>query len=112
MLNFDEVTRCRDVGELNDFINQYVKERELEGESKRKHTWALFYTWRQNFLKREIKDFHFFMQKIKECPQCNEDPIVFIRKEHQKIGLCKEHWEKLAESEISFSTEDTTRIKT
>ncbi|MFW6110688.1 MAG: hypothetical protein ACOC6H_01475 [Thermoproteota archaeon] len=104
MLNFDEVTSCGDIRELNEFINRYVKERDLEGENKRKQTWALFYTWRQSFLKREIKNLNSFVQEIKGCTHCNEDPIVFIKKDHQKIGLCQEHWEKLSDSEISFST--------
>lgn len=106
MLDFDEVVKCNDVQELNHFIDKYVQERGLKGEAKSRHTWALFYTWRQFFLKRKIKNLSSFLTEIKECNQCKQNPVVFITENREKMGLCQKHWDQLAESGISFSERD------
>jgi hypothetical protein len=42
-LAFEDVTKCKDVAEVNSFIREYLDERELEGEERRRMYWALFY---------------------------------------------------------------------
>jgi len=45
-LNFDDVANCRNVESFNAFVEQYVSERGLVGESRRRMYWALFYAWK------------------------------------------------------------------
>jgi hypothetical protein len=45
-LKFEDVVHCRDIESLNAFINQFLSERGLVGESRRKYYWALFYAWK------------------------------------------------------------------
>jgi len=45
-LNFDDVAHCRDVASLNAFVEQFLSERGLIGESRRRMYWALFYAWK------------------------------------------------------------------
>jgi len=48
MLNFDDVTKCRTIEELNEFIRKYLDENNLQGELRMKTYWALFYRWKEN----------------------------------------------------------------
>jgi hypothetical protein len=45
-LVFTDVVRCKDVESFNDFVNQFLRERELFGEARRRMYWALFYAWK------------------------------------------------------------------
>lgn len=45
-LNFDDVVHCRDVESFNAFVEQYLCERGLVGESRRRMYWRLFYAWK------------------------------------------------------------------
>jgi hypothetical protein len=46
-LNFDDVVYCRDIKRLNEFIEQYLSERGLVDEERRRTYWALFYRWKE-----------------------------------------------------------------
>jgi hypothetical protein len=46
-LNFDDVAHCRDVESFNAFVEQFLSERGLVGESRRRTYWALFYAWKE-----------------------------------------------------------------
>lgn len=50
LLKFEDVLDCVDVAHLNWFAEQYLEERKLEGEAKRKTYWALFYAWKKRAL--------------------------------------------------------------
>ena len=45
-LKFDDVIRCRDVESFNAFVEQFLSERGLVGENRRRTYWALFYAWK------------------------------------------------------------------
>ena len=45
-LRFEDVVHCRDVESLNAFINQFLSERGLVDESRKRTCWALFYAWK------------------------------------------------------------------
>jgi hypothetical protein len=45
-LKFGDVVNCRDVASFNAFVEQYVSERGLVGESQTRTYWALFYAWK------------------------------------------------------------------
>jgi len=45
-LNFDDVVNCRDVESFNAFVEQFLSERRLVGESRKNTYWALFYAWK------------------------------------------------------------------
>jgi hypothetical protein len=45
-LKFEDVVHCRDVESLNAFIEQFLAERGLAGESLKRTSWALFYAWK------------------------------------------------------------------
>jgi hypothetical protein len=45
-LNFDDVVYCRDVERFNAFVEQFLSERGLVGEKRRRTYWALFYVWK------------------------------------------------------------------
>ncbi|MEM2105126.1 MAG: hypothetical protein QXV21_01475 [Candidatus Bathyarchaeia archaeon] len=44
-LKFEDVVNCRDVESLNAFINQYLSERGLVGERRRRTYYALVKAW-------------------------------------------------------------------
>lgn len=48
MLNFDDVKNCKTTEILNEFIRQYLNERNLKGEQRKKTYWALFYAWKES----------------------------------------------------------------
>jgi hypothetical protein len=50
-LNFDDVVNCRDVESFNAFVEQFLSERRLVDESRRRMYWALFYHWRSSLKK-------------------------------------------------------------
>jgi hypothetical protein len=45
-LNFDDAVNCRSVESFNAFAEQYLSERGLVGEERRRTYWALFYAWK------------------------------------------------------------------
>jgi hypothetical protein len=45
VLKFEDVTKCSSVADFNLFVRQYLAERGLVGEARRKTYWALFYAW-------------------------------------------------------------------
>jgi hypothetical protein len=45
-LKFEDVVHCRDVESFNAFVEQFLSERGLVGESRRRTYWALFYAWK------------------------------------------------------------------
>jgi len=45
-LKFKDVVHCRDVESFNAFVGQFLSERGLVGEGRRKWYWALFYAWK------------------------------------------------------------------
>jgi len=45
-LKFEDVVHCRDVESFNAFAGQFLSERGLVGESRRRMYWALFYAWK------------------------------------------------------------------
>lgn len=49
MLKFDDVVKCKDIAELNLFIEQYLAERNIVASSERARRtyWALFYRWKE-----------------------------------------------------------------
>jgi len=56
MLNFDDVTKCRTIEELNEFIRKYLEENHLEGELRKKTYWALFFRWKEETQESEPKE--------------------------------------------------------
>lgn len=48
-LNFDDVVYCRDVERFNAFVEQYLSERGLVGEERRRTYLALFHAWKNRF---------------------------------------------------------------
>jgi len=50
LLEFDDVVKCKDVAELNDFIRWYLAERNIvvPSERARRLYWALFYRWKES----------------------------------------------------------------
>jgi hypothetical protein len=48
-LKFEDVVNCRDVESFNAFVDQFLSERGLVGESRMKWYWALFYRWKEAF---------------------------------------------------------------
>ena len=53
MLEFDDVVKCKNVAELNLFIEQYLAERNIvvPSEEANRHYWALVYRWKSSFKK-------------------------------------------------------------
>jgi hypothetical protein len=47
-LNFDDVAHCRSVESFNAFVEQFLSERGLVGEGRRRTYWALFYRWKES----------------------------------------------------------------
>lgn len=47
-LDFNDVVKCRDIAEFNEFVTFYLDERNLEGEERKKTYWALFYKWKES----------------------------------------------------------------
>jgi len=45
--DFEEVDECKTVEEFNQFVQEYLEERGLEGEARTKTYWALFYRWKE-----------------------------------------------------------------
>jgi len=45
--DFDDVVNCKNVEEFNQFVQEYLSERNLEGEDKKKTYWALFHRWKE-----------------------------------------------------------------
>jgi len=45
-LEFEDVVRCKNVAEFNEFAHQYLEQKGLKGEEKRRTYWALFYKWK------------------------------------------------------------------
>jgi hypothetical protein len=45
-LKFNDVANCRNVESFNAFVEQFLSERKLVGESRRRAYWALFYAWK------------------------------------------------------------------
>ena len=45
-LKFDDVIHCCDVESFNAFVEQFLSERGLVGENRRRTYWALFYAWK------------------------------------------------------------------
>ena len=45
-LKFEDVVHCRDVESFNAFVEQFLAERGLVGESLKRTHWALFYAWK------------------------------------------------------------------
>jgi hypothetical protein len=45
-LKFEDVVHCRDVESFHAFVEQFLSERGLVGESRRRMCWALFYAWK------------------------------------------------------------------
>lgn len=45
-LKFEDVVHCRDVESFNVFVEQFLSERGLVGESRTRTYWALFYAWK------------------------------------------------------------------
>jgi len=45
-LRFDDVANCRDVESFNVFVEQFLSERGLAGENRKRLYWALFYAWK------------------------------------------------------------------
>lgn len=43
----EEVSKCKNISEVNSFIQRYLEERHLEGEERRKTYWVLFYAWKE-----------------------------------------------------------------
>jgi len=46
-LNFDDVAHCRDIESLNAFIDQFLSEWGLVGESRTRTYWALLDAWKK-----------------------------------------------------------------
>lgn len=46
-LNFEDVVHCRDIESFNAFVEQYLSERHLVGENRKRTYWALFYAWKE-----------------------------------------------------------------
>jgi hypothetical protein len=46
-LNFEDVVHCRDIESFNAFVEQFLSERALDGESRKRTYWALFYAWKK-----------------------------------------------------------------
>jgi hypothetical protein len=44
-LRFEDVAHCRDAELFNAFVGQYLSERGLAGECRKRTYWALFYAW-------------------------------------------------------------------
>jgi hypothetical protein len=53
MLKFDEVVKCKNVAELNLFIEQYLAERNIvvPSEEANRYYWALVYRWKSSLKK-------------------------------------------------------------
>jgi hypothetical protein len=47
MVEFEDVTKCKDLGEFNYFVKEYLNENELKGGKRHSTFWALFYAWRE-----------------------------------------------------------------
>ena len=47
-LDFEDIAKCKDIADFNDFVKCYLDERNLEGEERRKIYWALFYKWKES----------------------------------------------------------------
>lgn len=45
MTEFEDVIKCKDVKELNDFITEYLEQYNLKGIEANKTMWALFYKY-------------------------------------------------------------------
>ncbi len=45
-LRFEDVVNCRNVESFNAFVEQYLSERRLVGENRRRTYWALFHKWK------------------------------------------------------------------
>jgi hypothetical protein len=46
LVEYDDVAHCRSVGSFNAFVQQFLSERGLVGENRRRMYWALFYAWK------------------------------------------------------------------
>jgi hypothetical protein len=52
-LRFEDVVFCRDVAELNEFIDRYLRQQGIvEPEVRRRVCWALFHRWKESILRR------------------------------------------------------------
>jgi hypothetical protein len=47
-LNFDDVAHCRNVESFYAFVEQFLSERGLVGESRKRTYFALFYAWKNS----------------------------------------------------------------
>lgn len=47
LLKFEDVANCRDVKSFNEFVDQYLSERGLVGESRTRIYWALLNAWKK-----------------------------------------------------------------
>lgn len=45
-LKFEDVVHCRDVESFHVFVQQFLSERGIVGESRTRTYWALFYAWK------------------------------------------------------------------
>jgi hypothetical protein len=45
-LKFEDVVNCRDAESFNAFVEQFLSERGLVGEDRKRTYWALFYAWK------------------------------------------------------------------
>ena len=48
MKEFNDVKKCKDIAELNQFIKEYLDENELTGTQRDKTYWVLFYRWKES----------------------------------------------------------------
>lgn len=50
MLKFDDVVKCKNVAELNLFIERYLAERNIvvPSEEANRHYWVLIYRWKSS----------------------------------------------------------------
>jgi hypothetical protein len=49
-LKFEDVVHCRDVESFNAFVQQFLSERGLVGENRKRTYWALFYAWKNRLV--------------------------------------------------------------
>lgn len=48
--------------------------------------------------------FKTFLRKVKRCPDCQDvqKSVVFIKANHDTIGICAKHWGELADSDLEW----------
>ena len=39
------------------------------------------------------------LKVLRKCGECRRNPVVFIQYGHERIGVCRKHWRKMALSE-------------